>query len=253
MQTIPTETEPTEVQQSLVWRMIFDRPIELETVVDSARRVDQRLQYYQAFAQVIGANKTEREQVLEAMHVLECTHGAPLLVAQVPTIALAISTAIRVLSSSLTNFAQQRNYLHTGIYVAVLIEEAMQILLEQRRTQPTGVAPRSGNPHLDVEDFLAGARTLVALRGASAHEPERNARDVWQIAQIVCLARQHIGGGAGEVILNMAKPGDAFAQGWPRFVSEVNEFLSRCNIAPPPAWRALSIFRRADVQQMEVA
>ena len=182
------------------------------------------------------------------MHVLECTHGAPILVKQVPTIALAISTAMRVLSGTLTNFAQQRNYTHAGIYLAMLIEDEMQLDIEKRRAPPTGIAPRSGNPHLDVEDFLVGARTLVMLRGASAHDPERNARDVWQIAEIVCLARQKIGAGMVQVIANMAQTAaqqsSLYAQVWSAFVADVNAFLSRCDITPPPTWRALSSFKR---------
>jgi hypothetical protein len=231
--------------------MIFERPIELETVVDTARRVDMREQYYRAFAQVIGADQVERAQVLEAMHVLECTHGAPDLVKPVPTIALAISTAVRVLSETLTSFAQQRNYAHAGIYLAVLIEDALAIAPEKRRAPAIGITPRAGNPALMVEDFLAGARTLVNLRGASAHDPERNAREVWQIAEIVCLARQRVGVSAAQVIATFAH--DAASQcsdsqqAWPKFADEVNAFLTRCNVTPPPSWRAMSFLRRSEV------
>ena len=45
MQKPKLSTQPDEsalIHQSLVWRMIFERPIELETVADSARRVDMR-------------------------------------------------------------------------------------------------------------------------------------------------------------------------------------------------------------------
>ncbi|NJM39242.1 MAG: hypothetical protein HC853_00010 [Anaerolineae bacterium] len=239
----------------------MDRTLGQERVSPQARRRDERLPGYLSFVAPLSKNPDETFDIVQMLELLECTHGANLVLAPLPILQLALLGVVTGTGRSLTELAAQRLYATAALFVGALVEDEIaqsgapsKQSLTQRRAPSSAVVPRRGSPNLEFEDFLIAARMLVMISPAHPSAPApapaiEQRRMVIQVRRVVGLAaaswalRQTLKSDAAStpterLLLELSSQA---GNTWVTLACAVRDLLMGRNITLPGAFRALFV------------
>lgn len=226
-----------ELDHSLIWRPIFDRPIALEPVSPHARRIDERLLYYQRCALAMRAEVHEQHDIVEVLQLIECTDGALEVLPHLPLLTITLAAAVASLGRSISELGTQREYPTAGIFVGALLESALGERLQRRRVPVRAFQPRFGSPHLEFEDFTTGAQLFNAVSAWDNTQLARNESAIRAFGALAWVARQRFGRAAATRLQSLADTKSATAD-LRSFVHAVDGFSRANDMALPASWRS---------------
>ena len=187
---------------------------------------------FAVWAERMRCRKDETSEVIEALQLLERTHGAGVVVAGLPFLALVLDVAEQLTGHSIGTLAAQRGYRSAGLLVGALVEDRVQPA--SRHFPASTFVGRAGSPNFEFEDVLAGV-ALLEERCRAESVPELF-HDVRRAAAYVSIAWA-FRSAAQQAALSRVSEFAGTAQDEVAFIQQVNDLARDSGIALPARWR----------------
>lgn len=217
------------------WRPIFEDKPELAKVAGDVRTAAEQETEYARVAHDLGAGATEIPGIVEALQLCERVHGHAVVTAVLPFVRAVLAAAMRGLGVPLRTLGAHQGCTTSGVFVGALVEDALGLAAEARKFKRIE-AERTGSPHLEFADVMAGCALAAALRATGPHDVDR----LLAFAELIRAIRFACGADAVDELNGQARQrlahlpeGDARDAA---FVAAIGPALARRGVRAPMTW-----------------